>query len=112
MCNWSGEPILAAFGGVQRLAWGRCLMRSRYLRVLTAYIHLLLELTLLQPCSVRNMLLFALSYRQALLPYLYDAALRCNQPARARSGRVETHNLEFKCARAPDFERHRSRPDM
>jgi hypothetical protein len=28
---------------------------------------------------------------------MYDAARRCSQPAQARSGRVETVNLEFKC---------------
>jgi hypothetical protein len=112
MCNWSREPILAALGGVQRVAWGRRLMRSSYLRVVTLYIPPFLELTLLQPCSVRIMLLLTLSYRHELLPYLYDAARRCNQPAQARSGRVETVNLEFKCACAPDFERHRSLPDM
>jgi hypothetical protein len=87
-------------------------MRSSYLRVVTLYIHPFLELTLLQPCSVRIKLSLALSYRQELLPYLCDAASRCNQPAQARSGRVETDNLEFKCARAPDFERHRSLPEM
>jgi hypothetical protein len=93
-------------------------MRSSYLRVvtlyihpfleLTLYIHPFLELTLLQPCSVRIKLFLAVSYRQELLPYLYDAARRCNQPAKARSGRVEIVNLEFKCNCAPDFERHRS----
>jgi hypothetical protein len=91
---------------------GRPLLPSSYLTVVALYIHPFLKSTLLQPCSVRIMHLLALSYRQELLPYLYDAARRCNQPAQARSGRVETVNLEFKCARAPDFERHRSLPDM
>jgi hypothetical protein len=34
------------------------------------------------------------------------------QSTHARSGRVETVSLEFKRACAPDFERHRSLPDM
>jgi hypothetical protein len=73
------------------------------------YNHPILELTLLR---VRIMLLLALSYREELLPYLYDAAPRCNQPAQARSGCVKTVNLEFKCAPARDFERHRFLPDI
>jgi hypothetical protein len=78
-------------------------MSSSYLRVVTLYIHPFLELAVLQPCSVRIKLFLALSYRQELLPYLYDAARRCNQPAQARSGRVESVNLEFKCAWGPDL---------
>jgi hypothetical protein len=70
-------------------------MRSSYLRVLILHIHPSLELTLLQLCSVGIKLFLALSYRQDMLPYLYDAACRCNQPAQAGSGRVETVNLEF-----------------
>jgi hypothetical protein len=87
-------------------------MRSRYLKMFTLYIHQFLELTLLQLCSVRIKLFLSFSYRQELLTSSYDAARRCNHPLQARSGRVETVSLEFKRAFAPDFERHRSPPDM
>jgi hypothetical protein len=66
---------------------GRRLMRSSYLRLVTLYTHPFLELTLLQPCSLRIKLFLALSYREELLHSLYDASRRCNQPAPARSRR-------------------------
>jgi hypothetical protein len=83
-------------------------MRSSYLSVVTLYIHPFWS----QPCSLRIALFLARSYRQELLPSLHDAARRCSQPAQDRSDRVENVNLEFKCACAPDFERHRALPDV
>jgi hypothetical protein len=85
-------------------------MRSSYLTVVTVYIHFFgvdRASTLLR--EDRALVGTFIPPRTATL---YDAARRCNRPAQARSGRVETVNLEFKCARAPDFERHRSLPEM
>jgi hypothetical protein len=53
-------------------------MRSSYLRVVTLYIHPLLELTLLQHCSLKIKLFLAFSYRQELLHFfttLHTAAI-------------------------------------
>jgi hypothetical protein len=61
-------------------------MSSSYLRVVTLYIHPTVELTLLQPCFVRIKLFLALSYRQELISYLYDAspaAMNPRKPDRA-----------------------------
>jgi hypothetical protein len=69
-------------------------MRSSYLRVVTLYIHPFLELTLLQPCSVRIKLILAFSYRQVLLPSHNDASRRCNQPMHHRAAsRLSILNL-------------------
>jgi hypothetical protein len=76
------EPILAALGGVQRLAWGRRLMRSSYLRVVTLYIHPFLELTLLR----EDQALFGI-FHTTKSCYLPFTPL---QSTHAQSGRVET----------------------
>jgi hypothetical protein len=112
MCNWSREATLTAQGGVQRLAWAGvyCVQVTReWVRCTSTPF---LASSLLQPCSVRIKLLLALSLRQELLTSLYNPERRGNQPAHARSGRVETVNLEYKCACTSDFERHRSLPHV
>jgi hypothetical protein len=94
---------------------GRRLKRSSCLRADTLYIHPFLELTVLRedqaPFGTFIPPRAATSLYDAA-PSLFEAAHRCDQPAQARSGRFETVNLEFKCARAPDFERHWSLPGM
>jgi hypothetical protein len=94
MCNWSRETILTALGGVQPGACGRRLTRSSYLRVVTLYIHPFLELTLLQPGSVKIKLLLAFSFCQELPPSFYDASRRYNQPIHDRAAsRLSILNL-------------------
>jgi hypothetical protein len=102
------SPLSAACNGWHEQAFNALKLLERGYVVLPPLFGVDLASTLLR----EDQALLALSYRQELLPSLYDASRRWNQPAQARSGRVKTVNMEFKCACAPDFERHRSLPDM
>jgi hypothetical protein len=86
-------------------------MHLSYLRMVTLYIHPFLELSLVQPCSV-TIKLFFLALHTAKSCYLPFRRFTTLQSTHARSGRGETVSLEFKRACAPDFESHRSLPDM
>jgi hypothetical protein len=71
-------------------------MSSSYLRVVTLYIHPTLELTLLQPCSVRIKLFLALSYRQELISYLYDASPAAISPRKPDRAALRPSTLNLK----------------